>query len=177
MYKCVITIPFFLFLLGSLGTLFISGQAFAQTTSSQTASPGQNTAPGQNADPPKQKTANPLIDAPAPTRHFRVADKKFWSLAALQAGATIADFETTQWAERKAPNGAEENPLFGRHPGRPRMYGIGFTLTSAQIFLQYRSRRFGERTGKLKHAWIVGALFNTGLHTSLAVHNAQIATR
>jgi hypothetical protein len=191
MYKCVITIPFFLFLLGSLGMLSFAPSSYGQeVTSTETAGCAQAASssqkltttraklPTQNeADSPEQKTANLLTGARAPKRQFKVADRKFWALAALQTGATIADFETTQWAERKAPYGTEENPLFGSHPSRARMYSIGFTLTSAQIFLQYRSKRFGERTGKLKHAWIAGALFDTGLHTILAVHNAEIAER
>ncbi|HKS80526.1 MAG TPA: hypothetical protein VJR23_03395 [Candidatus Acidoferrales bacterium] len=123
------------------------------------------------------KHAPPLIDPPQAKRHFKIADKKFFAIAALQFGATIADFETTQWAQRKAPYGAEKNPLFGTHPSRERMYGIGFSITSIQVFMQYRSKRFGERRGRLKNAWIVGALLDTGVHTVLAAHNARIASR
>jgi hypothetical protein len=133
----------------------------------------QETAPA----PADNKASLSLIDPPAAKRHFKIADKKFCAFAVLQLGATIADFETTQWAERKAPFGAERNPLFGSHPSRGRMYSIGFSITSLQIFMQYRSKRFGERTGKLKHAWLAGALLDTGLHTFLAVHNAKIAAR
>jgi hypothetical protein len=106
---------------------------------------------------------------------FKAADKKFWVLAGLQVGATFADFETTQWAQRVRPDGSELNPLYGRHPGRPRMYSIGMSLTALQIFVQYKSRTRAHETGKLKKAWIVGALVNTGVHTFLAVHNGQIA--
>jgi hypothetical protein len=44
-----------------------------------------------------------------------------------------------------------------------------------QILLQYKSKGKTQETGKLKKAWIVGALFNTGVHTFLAVHNGEIA--
>lgn len=127
--------------------------------------------------PAEIKIALPLIDPPQAKRHFKIADKKFFALAALQFGATIADFETTQWAQRKVPYGAEKNPLFGTHPSRERMYGIGFSITSMQVFMQYRSKRFGERRRRLKNAWIVGALLDTGVHTVLAAHNARIASR
>jgi hypothetical protein len=131
---------------------------------------------------PQNKNMNPPTLFPVPpARHFRVparvVDKKFIAFAALQLAATVADFETTQWAQRNAPNGAEQNPLFGSHPSRARMYSIGLSLTTFQVYMQYRSKRYGERTGKIKNAWIVGALFDTGLHTYLAVHNGQIATR
>lgn len=107
--------------------------------------------------------------------HFKVADKKFWILAGLQVGATVADFETTQWAQRVRPDGGELNPLYGRHPGRARMYSIGMSLDAVQILMQYRSKAKPQEAGKLKRAWIVGALLNTGVHTFLAVHNGQIA--
>lgn len=144
------------------------------------ANPGA--APAESPDQPQNKNLNPPLPlAAVPERHFRipekVADKKFLAFAALQVAATVADFETTQWAQRKAPNGAEQNPLFGSHPSRARMYSIGFSLTSLQLYMQFRSKRYGERSGRMKHAWIVGALFDTGLHTYLAVHNGQIATR
>ena len=108
-------------------------------------------------------------------RPFKVDDKKFWVLAGLQVGATFADFETTQWAQRVRPDGGELNPLYGRHPDRLRMYSIGMSLTALQIFAQYKSRARAHETGKLKKVWIVGALVDTGVHTFLAVHNGQIA--
>lgn len=158
MYKCVVSAFPFLVLLG----LFSFGvPAIAQA---------------QAPDQLEEKNPPSPVETPS-KRHFKVADKGFWTLAAVQIGATMADFETTQWAERSAPYGAERNPLFGRHPDRPTMYIIGFSLTSTQIFLQYRSKAFTERKRKLKHAWMVGALANTGLHTFLAVHNAEIASR
>ena len=112
---------------------------------------------------------------PAGKPHFRVADKKFWFLAALEVGATVADFETTQWAQRVRPDGGEVNPLYGRHPGRARMYSIGMSLDAVQILMQYRSKKKARESGKVGKAWIVGALLNTGVHTFLAVHNGQIA--
>lgn len=152
----------------------------ASTDAEKAANPGP--APAELPDQPQNKNLHPPPPlAAVPERHFRipgkVADKKFLGFAALQVAATVADFETTQWAQRKAPYGAEQNPLFGSHPSRARMYSIGFSLTSLQLYMQFRSKGYGERTGKIKHAWIVGALFDTGLHTYLAVHNAQIATR
>jgi len=152
MHKSAVAIPFFFFLLMIFG---LNAPVYAQSADGT--------------------EARPHADGSSPNKHFKFADKKFWALAGLQVAATFADFETTQWAQRNAPLGAEQNPLFGGHPGRPRMYAIGGALTAGQILLQYRSKSFGERTGKLKKAWIVGALLNTGLHTFLAVHNARIA--
>ena len=131
-------------------------------------------------DKPESKTP-PVTEASfenhVSKRPFKVAHKKFWVLAGLQVGATLADFETTQWAQRVRPDGGELNPLYGRHPARLRMYSIGMSLTALQIFAQYKSRARSHETGKLKNAWIVGAMVNTGVHTFLAVHNGQIAGR
>lgn len=165
MFKHVLgIIPFLVF-----ASLFLIGMPAIAQEPANTQEPAQTFADYQNT--------LPLIEPPPAKRHFKIAVKKFFALAALQFGATIADFETTQWAERKAPYGAEQNPLFGSHPSRGRMYSIGFSITSLQVFMQYRSKRFCERRGKLKHAWMVGALLDTGMHTFLAVHNARIAGR
>jgi|SRR5580704_17114485 hypothetical protein len=129
----------------------------------------------------------PEIKAPTPTAFHdqnrssipprKVADKKFWVLAGFEVGATVADFETTQWAQRVRPDGGELNPLYGKHPGRARMYGIGVSITGVQILMQFKSKQKAQASGKSGKAWIVGALLNTGVHTFLAVHNGQIAGR
>jgi hypothetical protein len=106
--------------------------------------------------------------------HLKIASKKFWIFAGLQIGATIADFETTQWALRSNPQAREINPLFGQRPSRLKMYGIGMPITVFQIALQHHAKGIADRTGKARGAWIVGASINTGLHTFLAVHNAGL---
>lgn len=106
----------------------------------------------------------------------KIADKKFWILAGLQVGASIADFETTQWALRSSPGAREMNSLFGQRPTRLRMYGIGLPITAFQIALQYHAKSTADRTGRARAAWIVGASINTGLHTALAIHNADLVS-
>lgn len=112
-----------------------------------------------------------------PKPHRKIADKKFWIFAGLQIGATVADFETTQWALRSDPSAREINPLFGERPSRLRMYGIGMPLTAFQIVLQHHAKDIADETGKARAAWIVGAALNSGLHTVLAVHNAGLVTQ
>jgi hypothetical protein len=164
MYRIFVAIPLFLLLI----TVPARAQAHAQQGPSDSELPNK----------PEIQTgihAESHAGILASNSHSKIADKKFWILAGLQVGATFADFETTQWAQRVRPDGGELNPLYGRHPGRVRMYGIGMSLTGAQILLQYRSKAKGQESGKLKKAWIVGALLNTGVHTFLAVHNGEIA--
>jgi len=120
------------------------------------------------ADPPK--SANERVVKP----HLKIAGKKFWIFAALQIGATAADFETTQWALRSNPNAREINPLFGERPSRLKMYGIGMSFTAFQILLEHHVKSVSDRTGNARGAWIVGASIDTGLHTFLAVHNAGL---
>jgi hypothetical protein len=169
MYKVFVAVP--LFLLG------MASPAIAQTSSQKS---GQtSTQPEVTTELPDKPEVQVKVPAEtkAPPAFHKIADKKFWILAGLQVGATIADFETTQWAERVRPDGGEVNPLYGSHPGRMRMYGIGMSLTGVQILLQYKSKEMSQRNGKMKKAWIVGTLLNTGVHTFLAVHNGEIAGR
>jgi hypothetical protein len=164
MYKILVSVPLLLILINLPAT----AQEHAQQEPSVSDLP----------DKPESKAVTlPEIHAQstATKPHLKVADKKFWILAGLEVGATVADFETTQWAQRVRPDGGELNPLYGEHPGRARMYSIGLSLTAVQIWLQYRSKTKAQESGKVGKAWIVGALLNTGMHTFLAVHNGQIA--
>jgi hypothetical protein len=110
-----------------------------------------------------------------PKPHLRVADKKFWTFAAIQLAAATADFETTEAALGHDPRAQEVNPLFGSRPARAKLYGIGMPLTVFQIFLQYRAKEIGQQTGKGRNWWLVGASSVTGFHTFLAIHNAGLA--
>lgn len=106
-----------------------------------------------------------------------VADKKFWAFATVQVLAAAADFESTQAALRADSQAQELNPFFGGRPSRAKLYGVGMPLTAFQIFLQYRSKQIGENAERGKNLWLVGASIDTGLHTFLAVHNAQISNQ
>lgn len=168
MHKFFVVVPFLLLLINLPTTAQARVQACARQEPSVSDLPDK---PGSKAaTPPKMQ-----VEDPASKVHLKVADKKFWILAGLQVGASVADFETTQWAQRVHPDGGELNPLYGRHPGRARMYSIGMSLDAVQILMQYRAKGKAQETGKMKKAWIVGALLNTGVHTFLAVHNGQIA--
>jgi len=138
---------------------FAAAPLFAQTQAEDAA---PSVAPADSAVPP------------LPKPRLKIADKRFWILAGIQIGATVADFETTQWALRSDPSAREVNPLFGQRPGRAKMYAIGMPLTLFQIALQYHVKGTAAQTGKGRAAWIVGASINTGLHTALAVHNASL---
>jgi hypothetical protein len=111
----------------------------------------------------------------APEVHFDHSNRRFWLMAAVQIGATIADGETTQWALRTHPDAREINPLFGARPDRAKMYGIAFSITALQILLQHHAKTISDRTGKFPNGWLIGASVNTGFHTFLAIHNARLA--
>jgi hypothetical protein len=124
---------------------------------------------------PSQTDLPKPAEMSAPEVHFEHSNRRFWILAAIQVGATVADAETTQWALRSHPDAREINPLFGARPDRARMYGIAFSITALQILMQHHVKTVSERTGKMPNAWIVGASVNTGFHTFLAIHNARLA--
>lgn len=168
MYRCFAAVPFFLILI----TIPAKAQISVQQERSASELPSKPKIKAETlAGTPIEAHAGIPVSKP----HFKVADKKFWILGGLQVGATIADFETTQWAQGVRPDGGELNPLYGMHPGRTRMYSIGMSLTALQIAMQYRAKAKAHEAGKLKKGWIVGALINAGVHTFLAVHNGQIA--
>lgn len=126
---------------------------------------------------PDQSNLAKSPEPSAPKVQVDHSNRRFWILAAIQIGATVADGETTQWALRRHPDAREINPLFGPRPDRAKMYGIALSITALQILLQHHAKSISERTGRLPSAWIVGASVNTGLHTFLAVHNARLADR
>jgi hypothetical protein len=124
---------------------------------------------------PSQPDLAKLPETSAPEVHFDHSNRRFWLMAAVQIGATIADGETTQWALRSHPDAREINPLFGARPDRAKMYGIAFSITALQILLQHHAKTISEQTGRFRNGWLVGASVNTGFHTFLAIHNARLA--
>lgn len=132
---------------------------------------------GQQAAQKTQEAAQEIeqgIREPRP----RIADKKFWTLTAVQFGADIFDIETTQAGLRNG--GAEVNPLFGSRPSRAKMYGISFPLTAAVCALEYRLKRDGrnrdtnaESDGAL---WWALGVTNVAVHTSVGARNLRMAT-
>ncbi len=104
----------------------------------------------------------------------RIADKKFWTLTAVQFGAAVFDIESSQAGLR---NGAVEgNPLFGSHPSRARMYGISMPQTAAVCALGYWLKKTGRDTDAKRGSslwWMLGAA-NATAHVALSVHNLQV---
>jgi hypothetical protein len=65
--------------------------------------------------------------------------REFAVLASANAAFSVADFALTDAALKRGA--LEANPLFGRRPSLPRLWGEGVGILSAQTFMLYRLRR------------------------------------
>lgn len=105
----------------------------------------------------------------------RVADWKFWLGVSLLAGATIADAESTKRGLDRCPGCSEGNPLFGRRPGRARLYLQGGAMTAAGVVVSYYIKKRSTERGEGNQAlWMIPIGLETGLHTWATIHNMRI---
>jgi hypothetical protein len=102
-------------------------------------------------------------------------DKKFWIATVVQAGSIVADIETTKAGLRRGAT--ELNPIFGRHPGRPRLYGTSILIFGAELWAQHYLKNDAEEHPSDRYVWWLCAYGNAGLHTAAAIHNARLPGR
>ena len=103
--------------------------------------------------------------APAPAAEQPVADRQYWTLVAITAGAAVMDGETTMHG-LETPGRHEMNPLLGSHPDRLRFYSTVGATDAGFAYLAYRLKRGGHE--KLWKAPLVGA---TTVHLGGAINN------
>ncbi len=112
-----------------------------------------------------------LAPSLAQAKKRRVADWKFWLAVGVVAAATVADIETTR---RGIERGAVEgNPLFGRRPGRPRLYLQSGGMTAGVVVLSYYLKR-GSPERNPRGLWLapMGAAATT--HGIAAYRNTHV---
>lgn len=117
------------------------------------------------SEPPAGSSHNSFHIAPAPAGEKPVADRQYWTLVAITAGAAVMDGETTMHG-LETPGRRELNPLLGSHPDRARFYSTVGATDAGFAYLAYRLKRGGHE--KLWKAPLLGA---TTVHLGGAINN------
>lgn len=105
---------------------------------------------------------------PAETnKNRRVLDRKFIFLQSLSTLAMVADIESTAHALEGKSGAAELNPLFGQHPTRARMYGIGAPVNALTLFLSYRAKKIAPT----RRLWELAPALTMAIHAGAAANN------
>ncbi len=112
-----------------------------------------------------------LAPSLAAAKKRRVADWRFWLAVGVVAAATVADIETTR---RGIERGAvEANPLFGRRPGRPRLYLQSGAMTAGVVVLSYYLKR-GSPERVPRGVWLVPVGAAATTHGIAAWRNTHV---
>jgi hypothetical protein len=105
----------------------------------------------------------------------RTADNTFWLVTTGSLLLTAADIENSIPILRD-PRYQEENPIYGRHPGRGRYYGIAMPLAALDGFVSWKWKResdalvaAGYPDHKYRKWWVPDALNGAGHVLGLVV--------
>lgn len=110
----------------------------------------------------------PALDVQQSTdRTWHTFDRRFILLQTLSTMALVADLETTAHVVAGKPKAIELDPLFGEHPTRVRLYGIGVPLDAVTFYLSYHSKKSAPK----RRLWEVGPGLSTAVHTAAAINN------
>lgn len=114
----------------------------------------------------------------AASASVKVADRNFWILTGVNAGATFADaFTTARFVGHGLPGHACQvesmNPgLYGRKPNDARVYAVmGAQAVSASL-LSYYLKKKHVHVWKFQ-LWTAPLLFETQAHGLAAIHNLR----
>jgi hypothetical protein len=101
---------------------------------------------------------------------FRTVDRRFILLHALSTLALVADVETTV-RDLQGQKANEVNPLFGAHPTRARLYGVGVPLNVFSFYLSYHYKKADPS----RSLWKIGPGLSIAVHTAAAINNLIVA--
>ena len=104
---------------------------------------------------------------------LKTMDRQFIVLHSLSTAALVADLETTVRSVAGQPKTNEVNPLFGAHPTRARLYGLGLPLNAVSFYLSYHYKK----SEPSRRGWKVGPGLCIAVHTAAAVNNLIMAHR
>ena len=103
----------------------------------------------------------------------KVLDKKFWSLAAGLAAATIYDIETTYAGLNRCKTCRESNPVM-RHvveAGRPTLYGVAMGINTGIMYVAHRLRNSNNPSSK--KLWWLPPVIAIGVHGTVGSLNLR----
>ncbi len=115
---------------------------------------------------------NASFSAPAEVDNgHRVLDRKFIVFHSLNTLAMVADIESTAHALAGKSGAVELNPLFGPHPTRARMYGIGVPVNAFTLFLSHRAKKIAPR----RRLWELAPAMTMAIHAGAVTNNLVAA--
>ena len=115
--------------------------------------------------PPSIEEARPHFPWDPPTPVNAAVKEEFWALSTLSTLAVVGDAETSARVYAKCAGCYEVNSwLYGRRPGRARLYGEMLPIQAATIYVAYQLQKRCRRG-----VWC-GVLWRAPLLTSLAIH-------
>lgn len=112
-----------------------------------------------------------LTTRPATSVKPRTLDKRFILVHTVNTLALIADLESTAHAVSGKTGAVELNPLFGQHPSRARLYGIGVPMNALTFFLSYRAKK----AAPARKLWLLPPAVTIGVHTAAVINNEAVA--
>jgi len=115
--------------------------------------------------PPLSSSRSSFRIVPPAAGEQQVADRQYWTLVAVTAGAAVMDGETTIRG-LQTPGRHEMNPLLGSHPDRARFYSTVGATDAGFAYLAYRLKRSGH--DKL---WKLPLLGASTVHLGGAINN------
>jgi hypothetical protein len=101
----------------------------------------------------------------------RVLDRKFILFHSLNTLAMVADIESTAHALAGKSGAVELNPLFGQHPTRARMYGIGVPVNALTFFLSHRAKKVAPS----RRLWELAPAMTMAIHAGAVTNNIMAA--
>jgi hypothetical protein len=125
----------------------------------------------ENIDPPDDGSPSTFLMEKNTNQHWHTMDREFIVLQTFSWTAVFADLWTTQHGLAVNPTAHELNPLFGKHPSRARLYGIGIPLSAIPSYLSYKEKKLAPRRG----IWKINPRLSIIVHSLAAVDNLMVA--
>jgi hypothetical protein len=121
---------------------------------------------------PTRSVSQSLAQAGATNSTKGTLDRKFILLQTFSTAALVADLETTAhvFAGRQ-PKAIELDPLFGQHPTRVRLYGIGVPLDAFIFYMSYHAKKVAPN----RRLWELGPGLSIAVHSAAAINNLIVA--
>lgn len=151
------------------------GAGQAQQTPALSASASATAAMISAPEPIATSAPQPLLSPSSSTLRIaspvagepRVADRQFWTLVGITAGAAAVDGETTIH-DLQTRRVQEMDPLLGTHPDRARFYATVGAADAGMAYLAYRLKR--SRHDKL---WKLPLVAASSVHLGGAINNLR----
>lgn len=151
------------------------GQEAATPADLPAAPSSLRTCSGDNTTRTPQIAASaPQLPVVLPSSTARTIDRKFILLQTFSTLALVSDLESTAHVVAgRQPQASEVDPLFGKHPTRARLYGIGVPLDAFVIYMSYHAKKVAPK----RKLWEIGPALSIAIHSAATINNLAVASR